>query len=437
VAAAARALVALVALRSVPIVSDALSYSNAALDIKAHFPGPAYFWPPGMPYALAAVYRVFGTSATSARLLTVTVGVACTALVAVLSGLVLRRPRDARIAAFAFALYPPSLLLASQPYSEELELLCLLALAVCLLLGLERRRPVWFVGAGLAAGYAALTRPSSLTVPIALAVAGAVWVRRRRATGHPPDGRRLFASGTVAAVVAMAVVLPVALHNRSAGGGFTVSTNNERNLFLGNNRYTPLYKTSQFGQRTLDELPPDVRAYLQGFQNRPDARSAMLHEALSYMAGHPVQTLVRTVNRVQAFWGFDYVLSREVQKAKGWGDSKVLPLLALEAGGYLLVAVFAILGLALAWDRVTPAAAVLVLLMVLAFQIPYAIAFAVGFYHAAVIGFLFPFAAAGAGALLDRRPPLRTALRRARVLVPLGVFVVVQAIYAYFAARFK
>jgi hypothetical protein len=238
----------------------------------------------------------------------------------------------------------------------------------------------------------------------------------------------LGAACTVA--VALAGLLPVLVHDARAGAGWTLSTNNERNLFLGNNPFTPDYKTSHLGQRAIDEIDPNARAYLESFYSRPDARVAMRREAIAYIATHPARTALRTVNRATSFWGFDYLATREIQRWLGLSSLVSLPLLAIEAGSFLLVAVLALLALVAlprAGDRGWRAWLVA---MGLAYQVPYAIAFSGGTYHFPVIPLLIPFAgiAIGRARLLWRRAATSRATQ-----IALATLALIEAQYAYYA----
>jgi hypothetical protein len=404
-----------------------------AEGLSKSFPGTtAYFWPPGLPFLLSGIFRVLGPGAAQARLLTVGAGVAGVALVVVLAEQVAREHRTVLAAGWLAALYPPSLLLAAQPYTEELALVCLVGTTVAVLKSWETRRAAWFAVAGAALGFGILVRPSLLSVAAALAVIGVIaWRRDRAANGKT---RQLLVGAAAMAAVVAVILVPVAAFNANHGGGLNVSTNNERNLFLGNNRYTPLYKASHLAQRLPEELPPEVRAYLADFENRPDSRAAMRSEALRYMSSHPLETIVRTTNRIRSFWGFDYVLSREIQQAYGGGGLTLLVPLSLEAGGYVLVATLILVGLITARRRIRRPAVWLLPVLAGAFMVPYAIAFSVPVYHHPAVGLLLPFAAAGLWELNERRSGM---LRDKWVVAGVALFAAVQIEFAWFAARFS
>lgn len=423
-----RALVALVLLGHMPMVSDAHDYYELAGRLAAGDTGGAFYWPPGESMLLACAFAAFGRSLLVARLVTIATslgGVVFTALLArELAG-----SRAQRIAGWIAAAYAPSVLLCGQTYAQHLAALCLAAVAWFGWRAAREGRLVSFAATGAALGLGCLTRPSMVSVAPVLAVGWALAARRRRV-----PLRSLVGGAALAGGIALVLLVPVQAHDASAGAGWVLSTNNERNLFLGNNPYTPDYKTSHLGQRSLDELPPRTRAYLRSFYERPDAREAMAHEAVHYVVSHPLRTAWRTLNRATSFWGFDYIASREIAKWLGWGTVRSLPLLAIEAGSYLLVSMLAICALGarpVACDR---AHAAWLVALALAYEAPYAVAFSGGTYHFPVVPLLVPFAA------LALAHPARTwqRVRRSRMAwAALALFAAVQMQYAYYAITMR
>jgi hypothetical protein len=428
-----RVIVAFGLLARLPLVSDALSYSDFAKDLLSGSgqAAQAYYWPPGDSLLLAGAYAVLGASPWVAKAVMVLLGTAAVPLTAALArALDAKSAATPRTAAWIAALYPPAVMLVAESYAQHLAALCMLAFAWLALRAVLERRVLLFAAAGFALGAGCLTRPSMASLALPLLVVFVVHARRAWREGGAPAALRLVPGGAVLAVVAAGLVVPVCMHNARAGAGFTISTNNERNLFLGNNPYTPDYKTSHLGQRSLDELDDDTRLYLESFYARPDARVAMQHEALSYMAYHPGKTAVRTFNRTTSFWGFDYLASRLIQEDRGWGKKRLLPLLALEAGGYLVVAALAIVGVfafAPEQDRTWRA---WLIGLALAYELPYALAFSGGTYHFPAMAALVPFAAVA----LARRADIAARVKqRKATLVALAAFAAIQAQYAYYA----
>jgi 4-amino-4-deoxy-L-arabinose transferase-like glycosyltransferase len=424
-AAAVRGLVALVVLGGMPLVSDARDYFDVAARLASGAPSGAFYWPPGEALVLAGSALVFGKGLLVARLLTVAMSVAAVALATLLAR-ELGGVDAARACAATAAFYAPSVLLCGQTYAQHLAALCLAAVAYFGMRALRERRAVLFAITGAALGVGCLTRPSMGSVAPVLAFA---WVLSFRA--QPLARRRLLAGAALTTAIAMGCVVPAQLHDQLAGAGWTVSTNNERNFFLGNNPYTPDYKTSHLGQRALDEIEPEARAYLESFYALPDARAAMRRAAIGFMLRHPFRTAWRTALRAADFWGFDYLATREIQNWRGWTAARALPLLALEAGSYLAIALLALAAILTLRAACEPSWRGWLIALVVAYEAPYAIAFSGGTYHFPVMPLVLPFAAVAASAGLD------VVWRRARTTLPamIGycIFALVQLQYAYVA----
>jgi 4-amino-4-deoxy-L-arabinose transferase-like glycosyltransferase len=366
-----------------------------------------------------------------ARVVMVALSTATVVLTAVIARELARNARAARIAGIAAALYVPAVLLIAQSYAQHLAALCLVAVALFGLRAVREKSLGSWVVAGAALGVGCLTRPSMASVAPVLAVLIAVALWRAKGDGHALA--RLGAGTAIGVAVCVGIIAPVQAHNASAGAGWTISTNNERNLFLGNNPYTPDYKTSHLGQRELGDLDAQTRAYLESFYERPDARLAMQHEALSFMASHPLVTAHRTLNRATSFWGFDYLASRIIEEDRGGGKKALAAMLLLEAGAYAVVMALAIASLFAfkqeqdAWWRGGLVA------IALAYQAPYVVAFSGGTYHFPVMPLVIPFAAAVlANARSVRELWARVRASRATVIA-LVAFVAIQVQYAYWS----
>ncbi len=429
----------MVLLGSMPMVSDAREYFDLALRLVAGDVREPFYWPPGESLVLRAAFALLGPSVAVARALTIAMSTLTVALT-VLIARELAGDRVARTAGWMAALYVPSVLLCGQTYAQHLAALCLAAIAYFAMRAAREPRLAYFATAGLALGAGILTRPSMVSVSPVVVAAWAVAAYRE------PRARRALRSGAVAAgCVALACILPVCAHDARAGAGWTVSTNNERNLFLGNNPFTPDYKTSHLGQRSLEELEPGARTYLESFYARDDERVAMQHAAVAYMIEHPARTSLRTLNRTTSFWGFDYLASREIQKWRGWRPSArtSLALLALEAASYLAIAALAIVTLFAmgasahgarwvpeAGGAFSPAWRTWLVALALAYELPYTVAFSGGTYHFPVVPLLVPLAAVAASS------PRRSwqLFRHSRgAWLALAAFAIVEAQYGYYA----
>lgn len=442
---------------SQPMLGDGADYYAQAVQLfEGTRPDVPYYWPPGTSYFLELCFWFIGVSEASARIGLALLATLNVALVAWLAYEVSRSERTARAAAWLAALYPPDILLSFTSFSQYLSLFCLTGSAV---FGLrlmrscsprfalddetgseplrpecrpfDRLRDALLTGAFL--GIGCLTRPSMMGVvafvPVAATIAWWWSWRGDRRRGAMRFGVCVAATCAVAA----AIVLPVIRHNIRTGGGPTLSTNNERNIFLGNNPYTPHYKTSHFAQRNLDELPSDVQDYLRGFYHADNPRQAMKQAALNYIREKPGITLLRTANRARAFWGFDYIASKQIQQALALSSVAFYPLLALEAGGYVAVILLAIAGLVLAWRRFATGGNLWLLGLIVAYAAPYCLAFSAGAYHFPMIGLTLPFAGLACVSLRDGT--CREIIHRRTIWFAAVAFFAMQVEYAWFSLR--
>ena len=194
-----------------------------------------YFRPPGYPFFLATVYRVFGDSYWTPRLAQMVLGLASCVLVWWLA----RRPFGVTAALWSAAILASYWVLLF--FEAELMapvLIVFLLLAILALAGrwVERPSVVEAFVAGLLLGLLALVRPNALLLPAVL-VGWMIWLASRQ--------RRSFWRPVVALSGAVALVLlPSAWRNwRVAQDLVLVTSNAGINLFVGNHPesdgYTP------------------------------------------------------------------------------------------------------------------------------------------------------------------------------------------------------
>jgi 4-amino-4-deoxy-L-arabinose transferase-like glycosyltransferase len=431
VAIVLRGLVAFVFLGRMPMVDDAVDYYQFGVHLLQAFPGErSYYWPPGTSLILAGTFSVIGISLESARLAMLACSVGCVVFCLLITYRLTDNVTARRAAGWFAALYVPAVLFTGQARAQHPSALFLLAMAYFALRAAEKPRFWRFALTGAAFAMGSLTRPSALS-------AGPFVVALWFLVGRIAPMRRL--AGTVVFLcTAGAILAPVLWHNASHGAGMTLSTNNERNFFLGNNPYTPDYKTWHLGQRDLSQVDAATAAYLRSYYARPDARSAMTRAALDFIRQHPGRSAVRTLNRATSFWGFDYLASRSIQNYAGWSSMAVLPLLALEAGSYAIVMLLFLYGALAARATVRTICARWLLVVCVAYTLPYLIAFSGGTYHFPVMGLLVPFAAVGFASLRESggvRSAIVMMLRDRRFVLAAAVFLLIQVQYAYYIFR--
>jgi hypothetical protein len=465
--------VSFVFFRDMPFVSDARAYHVAAIELlRGEYTDRAFYYPPGNTLLLAAVYTVFGTYALTTKITILVVNAATVLCVTGLALWISASRRTALVAGLLFAVYPPVVMLSGLPYSQHLAQLCLTAAVFSWLRAVLTQRLWLFSVCGICLGVGVLTRPSMLSIGMVMAATGLfafwrAWHVQLRGAGHglsaAPQGcqasaasrhapLRLFA-GSVLCLLAMAAVMaPVMAFNAAQGAGWTLSTNNERNLFLGNNPHTPWYKTAHLGQRPLHELAESEQDYLEPYYSLPEqqGRRAMAAAAWKYIRQRPVYFVLQTLNRVRAFWGFDYIASRRIQIWQGWGTAALFALVGLEAGGYAVIMLMALVGI-LDAGRVKTADSVneeetaparrfnfvkwSIVAFVFAYQSPYAIAFSAGVYHFPLMSLLMPYAAMG-GLQVWRNwldPHANLFSRPLLTWLAFSVFLLIQAEYTWYS----
>lgn len=433
-----RVVVTMGVLGSMPLFSDGAAYSVQGADLVngIHQDRPYYF-PAGTSYLLAGFYWIFGVHLWVTHAAMIIVSVLAVVTTALLALRLLREVRPALLAGWILALYPGMWMAASQPFSFDVTLLCVNLTVLFGLRAWETAHLRDYAIAGLALGFGAVTRPSTLTIGLALAVAALVVVRRRRRGGMPTGFVRMAAGSAVLVVIAIGVMAPAVAHNASEDQGLTLSVNNEMNTWFGNNPYTPNYRTNYHGQRPYRDYSPATRRYLKRFAYdhvdvTREQRERVRDETVRFVLDHPAVTLLRTVNRVRAFWGFDYTISNlfRTDWNKGWTAEVVG--LVFEAGGYFVLALLAIIGLIFARDLLRPGALWLLLGLIAAFAIPYVLVYSGGRWHYPVLGFLAIFAGAGASWLINTPDRWRRLLRSRAFWIATAVFVAIQVEYAYY-----
>jgi Flp pilus assembly protein TadD len=264
----------------------------------------AYLRPPGYPYFLAAIYKVFGPNHLAAAIVQMVMGVGNCALMFLFA----RRWFGRAIAAVAAALmavhwtlvyFEPVLLAPTVLITLTILLLYVLALWV-------EKVTVWrALAAGLLLGCTALARPNVLLfAPVV--VVWAVWAVARR------HGWRRFALATGGLVVgSVAAIAPVTIRNaRVASDLVGISSNFGINLYIGNSEVADGY--------VVDDLPGlgrfatcfDYRSVVRNVQEqvgRPLSDSEVsgyfAAKATDYIKAHPGQTLRLMGKRAVLFWG--------------------------------------------------------------------------------------------------------------------------------------
>ena len=426
-----RAVVAWGVCAMVPLLSTAAAYVARGAQLVGSFPGiDAHYWPPGLPYLLALVSSFLEPGAGTARLVSVTASTLTAPMVALAAWELFASRRTACRAGWIAALYPPAVMWVGQPNSHHVAGLLMVVVFWGLAVGERTGGGAATVVAALAAGYACITRPAMLMLLPAVALWMLLTSRR-----SIPLSRRIRRSG-IWLLASTPLVVAVMAHNAAFGAGWVVSTNNERNFFLGNNPYTPIYKTSHLAQRPdLSGLDADTAAYLRSVYGADEPRQAMMAEAWRHIRNEPLTAVRRVLARARALWGFDYVASRQLQDVFSLSNAQLATLLMLEGGGYVLVLVLALCGVFIV-RRWQPRPTGLLAVLLSAAAAPYLVTFASGTYHFALMGLVIPMAGSGLVAVAERDEDSAATRARSLFFIAIVVFGAIQVEYAYHAVKY-
>ncbi|SEF54060.1 hypothetical protein SAMN05421819_0356 [Bryocella elongata] len=281
-----------------------------------------------------------------------------------------------------FGLLPDSILLSVDPLTQ-LPVAALLLVACSAAVTIVRRRApcpsLEFLLLGASLGWAALVRPSALILVFVLPVICAVWSRR-------------WLAATASIALALAMVCAWMLHVRSTTGHTLINTANGKNLYLGNNPWTPDYKTWYFGSHAkdgeeLDQFPEYAEQVRAVGRETPEKASAEYqHLAAVEIMAHPGTFVLRTLNRIRCFWGFDTFAGAQARGHR-WMHLPLSPLtLAAEAMFYLALILPAVYWLARAgsgfWRRPE---AILLTATILLYAVPYWLSMSHPTYHYPVL----------------------------------------------------
>ncbi len=380
--------------------------------------------PPAVGYYLAAVYRLFGMSPLVARasILPLAVGFLY-ALYAVAVRFAGRK--SANLLALVFAIYPLQVLCSVEPITE---LPASLFLVISLLLVLKicsQPRTNQFALLGLVLGLLILTRPSALPMLVLLPV---FLIFR---------SRKWLASALVAVIPILMIASYISIVYRSTGHLVMINFSSTQNLFLGNNAYTPLYRTWWFSTHDTN-LPAGYQALNAEIMSRPWYEQNALYRqfALQSIASRPGLFVVHTFSRMRTYFAFDSYSGSLLLNRYYASRTLAFAAIALDASLYLLIAFSAILFLSTvtrASERYWPTITVLAVLAMYAG--PYFISVSHPIYHYPIVPLMGILAAAWWSDILESRGRLARAFlgRRTRQIgmaFALVLFAYIQVEYA-------
>lgn len=348
-----------------PFSSDAKSYAVMAADLAA---GRSFipFWPPGVPIYLAGVQALFGgsTIATRVAMLAFYFGLSYCLYRATIC---LTGKRSAgNLALLLLAISPGFVVLSVEPVTETPAAM-FLALAVYCLLSLSAREKlarnlIATTVLGFALGCLCLIRPASLALLVFIPIY-CVWRTRKVVLG-----------GLGLIIPALMVAVWIIHVHDTTGRIVAINTANAKNLYLGNNPETPIYRTWWLGSHHQADANVPDRAGDHVDLSALDATYDRL--AMAYIQGHPGLFLLRSFNRMCVFFAFDTYAGDYLIRTYQY--PQILGLLVIGLGGllYCVIAVSSIVFVGtLARNKETAACITMLMSVLLLYAAPYFVAF--------------------------------------------------------------
>ena len=360
------------------------------------------FWPPGIPYFLAAWMWITSPSLTSA-----VAGMLLWYLAFCWLFILLARQwlshRSIQILLAGYAIYPTFLHHSVAPLSH-------LPVAVCLLGGLvlmlrissaSQNRPttkllIELTILGLVWALMVLFRPATLLIIPVFAMGLFALLRKW--------SKRSFLWSMLPVLLASTLLGSWELylhhiHHRWVG----INDATAMNLFIGNQAQTPLYKTWWLGSHdeTRQAGFEDFYQTREAIRSLPmaDQKDAFFQQAWQHIQDRPDLFVIRTLNRIRCFFAFDT-----------YAGARTISIAPVLAACFLLIdgVLFLLLGylLILGWksQQIPKAIRCGFSLLILVYAVPYSIAFAHPTYHLAIL----PLAGILAGCGLEANVSLAT-----------------------------
>jgi hypothetical protein len=279
-----------------PQVSDYEWYYERAVNIAAgkgySVSGlPTAYWPVGYPGFLGAMFSITGPSLLFAKLANVILYMGVILFAYLLSRKLFYCERAARITLCILALYPNHIAYTALLSAEILFAFLLMLGAVCFV-SAKNRAGLQAALAGLAWGFAVLTKPQAIFVPLIFLL---VFF-----SGLQPFLR----SGAVIYLIIILVVTPWVIRNYVVMGTPQLDTHGGVVLFEGNNPYaTGRANWTPQVASLLGDLAVDEAHMNDGKELRRESRAREV--ALRYMMSEPTRTILLWPRKLWAICASD------------------------------------------------------------------------------------------------------------------------------------
>lgn len=319
----------LVCMADEPLVSDALYYHQAAINLVEQGQIDTY-WPPGLPLYEAVVVWIFGKGEIWVR-------IAMLFWFTILSRNLyhilyrLHSRLAANLGLLLLVLYPDLIHQSVEPLSYLPAAALLLSIFGQMQAYVDERRTRNLWRMGILIGLLILFRPSAALFLIALPPL--ILVRRKK----------LIPGFMIVLGAALAIGPWIYFASQQEGSLVFINTSNSRNLYLGNNAWTPQYKTWRFGSRWAGdpEVPAEFKQAIERLDRLPAVERwrAEVQEARREAREHPSRTAFRTASRMRTLVAFDTFAGSRLTWAHHPMAKSGYAVLGLEAVFWLLVGI--------------------------------------------------------------------------------------------------
>lgn len=355
------------------------------------------FWPPGYPFILAAIYKLYphwllaDHTVRAALLVNALLGAAAVALVYAIGVRAFDR-RTALLGALLTALFPSLIFFSNITLSETAFTFLLLAALALLIEAEARGRLLLLAAAGAIIGYAALVRGQAALLPL---VALPFWWRSVavQLDAAPPAtiARRLALRLAIVGVPAAIVIAPWLARNVVESKSLVfISSNAGVDFYIGHSA------GANGGGRKVDEL---VFRYPDRPQAEAEAQISRdgFREGLSYAVHHPAREVTLSARKLVRLYATD---GEAVRWTDGHGEHRVMApgvrhaLITLSNAWYWSMLLLALAGAA-AWLSVRHPVRLLLVCLVAYWTLVHIAFFGDPRFHAPVMPVLALWAAAG------------------------------------------
>jgi len=277
-----------------PLVSDSKGYHSIALQMDTSSSFSTY-WPPALPFYLHLWHKMFGPSEAVSKVAMIPWYI----LLCVFLFLLVRKVLDtaaANVSILTLTFFPTFIYHSISPLTQLPAAVSLVLIGYLLIKHMEKPKVIYPVVLGLTFAFLVLLRPSSIAL---LFLVGVYYIFR---------AKRITSFVVMMTVVMVIVSSWIYKAHSMTGRLVLINDANSRNLFYGNNRYTPLYKTWWLAShgKTDEDVPQGFKELMQEIESKPlDIQQRIMGKiAVEHIIKRPDFFLIRTLSRIRCFFTF-------------------------------------------------------------------------------------------------------------------------------------